>query len=205
MSKNSEQIFHFQCWGIRWVHPSCVSVWRIFFFFGRGREMTALLAAQWSYTFENGSSCFHRKSPPFYSDCLKVRHLCNLANHTTHPLATLIDSSWDQDSNLGMNIPFFLSYSKTVLKQFFPFSPASSVLFSPLWWIFPIGKQTSTIKKKSDLLIWISTPTMSPFSSSLYRKTAWKDLFVFIILNSCVSTSFWTHLDHWVLPSVLPL
>lgn len=175
-----------------------------FFFVGRRWEMTALLAVQWSYTFENGSSCFPRKSPPFYSDGLKVRNLPKLANHMTHPLATLINSSWDQDSNLGMNIPFLLSYSKTVLKQFFPFSPASSVLFSPLCWIFPIGKQTSTIKK-SDLLIWISTPTVSPFSSSLYRKTAWKHLFVFIILNSCVSTSFWTHLDRWVLPSVLPL
>ena len=117
-----------------------------FFFVGRRWEMTALLAVQWSYTFENGSSCFPRKSPPFYSDGLKVRHLPNLANHMTHPLATLINSSWDQDSNLGMNIPFLLSYSKTVLKQFFPFSPASSVLFSPLCWIFPIGKQTSTIK-----------------------------------------------------------
>lgn len=98
-----------------------------FFFFGRGREIAALLAAQWSYTFENGSSFFPRKKPPCYSDDLKVRHLPNLANHTSHPLATLINSSGDQDSNLGMNIPFLLSYSKTVLKQFSPFFPASSV------------------------------------------------------------------------------
>ena len=102
-----------------------------FFFFGRGREIAALLAAQWSYTFENGSSFFPRKKPPCYSDDLKVRHLPNLANHTSHPLATLINSSGDQDSNLGMNIPFLLSYSKTVLKQFSPFFPASSVFIFP--------------------------------------------------------------------------
>lgn len=168
--------------------------------------MIALLAAQWSYTFENGCFCFPRESPPCYSYGLKVRHLPNLANHTSHPLATLIDSSWDQDSNLGKNIPFILSYSKTVFKQFLPFFPASSVFIFPS--LLDLSNRKANIyhfKKKSDLLIWVSSPNMSPFSSSLYRKTAWKHLFIFIILNSCVSTSFWIHLDHWVLPSVLPL
>lgn len=133
-----------------------------------------------------------------------VRHLPNLVNHTSHPLATLIDSSWDQDSNLSKNIPFLLSCSKTVFKQF-------SLSFLVISLYFPLSAGSFNRKaniyhlKKSGLLIWVSSPNMSPFSSSLYRKTAWKHLFIFIILNSCVSTSFWTHLDHWVLPSVLPL
>lgn len=147
MSKNSEQIFHFQCWGIRWVRPSCLSLLRIIFLVGGGRwlpcsqlsghiplRMVVSVSPE-SYLLATAIVWRWGTYPIWPITRPTCWPLWSIRLETKTPTWAWISDSFSPTLRQYLN-----SFSLSFLRHQF--------LFSPLCWIFPIGKQTSTIKKK---------------------------------------------------------